>query len=34
VRGRGPKPRVGVEIELEGALESILLIMSGRSAAW
>ena len=34
VHGGGQKPRVGVEIKLEGALESMLLIMSGRSAAW
>ena len=32
--GRGQTPSVGLEIKLERALESILLIMSGRSAAW
>jgi hypothetical protein len=34
VHGRGQKSRAGVEKKLESTLESIQLIMSGRSAAW
>ena len=34
VHGRGQKSRAGVEIKLETTLKSIVLIMSGRSAAW
>jgi hypothetical protein len=32
--GRGRKSSIGVVVKLESALESIVLIMSGRSAAW
>ena len=34
IHAQGQKRRVGVVIKLDSALESILLLMSGRSAAW
>jgi hypothetical protein len=34
VHGRGRKSSIGVVVKLESALESILPVMSGRSAAW